>query len=73
MDKIFEKEKKVLLDKLGQKILRIEHVGSTAIPDILAKPIIDINLGISDIDDDSVNEIIKPLKRYRIFIHAQIR
>ncbi len=45
--KLFEKERKSLNKILGDKI-RIEHVGSTSIPDIVAKPIIDIAIGYSN-------------------------
>src|SRR5258708_935131 len=43
---IFEKEKQFLLSKLGDLIIDIQHIGSTAIPGIPAKPIIDISIGI---------------------------
>jgi len=40
---LFEQEAKHLLDLLGKTlVLRIEHVGSTAIPGMPAKPIIDM-------------------------------
>ena len=35
---------------LGETILGIEHVGSTSIKDIVAKPIIDIVIGVKDFD-----------------------
>ena len=38
----FELEKKTLLDVFPKKILGIEHVGSTSIPGLLSKPIVDI-------------------------------
>ncbi len=34
----------VYMSSLGKLILRIEHVGSTAVPDLLAKPILDIDI-----------------------------
>lgn len=42
--KSFEQEKRRLKDALGNFAIDIQHVGSTAISKILAKPIIDIGL-----------------------------
>ena len=39
---LFEKEKRILLSKFSGVILEISHGGSTAIPNIPAKPIIDM-------------------------------
>jgi GrpB-like predicted nucleotidyltransferase (UPF0157 family) len=39
---LFEKEKAILLQAIGSLVARIEHVGSTAIPGMPAKPVIDI-------------------------------
>jgi len=36
---------------LGKDLLGIEHIGSTAIPNMDAKPIVDIMLGIADLGD----------------------
>lgn len=47
----FEKEKKLLLDAFGDKVLAIEHVGSTAVPGLSAKPIIDIEIGLRKLND----------------------
>lgn len=44
---LFEKEKQHLIKLLGEKIiLRIEHIGSTAVPGLAAKPTIDILIKI---------------------------
>ena len=48
---IFEKEKKVILEALGDSNIKIEHMGSTAVVDLAAKPIIDILVGIEEISD----------------------
>lgn len=37
---------------LGFGVLALEHVGSTCVPDLLAKPIIDIDLTVADPDDE---------------------
>lgn len=48
---LFEQEKKLLQKTFGDRIITIEHIGSTAIPGIPAKPIIDINVAIPSLDD----------------------
>ena len=56
----YEKEKRVLLDKIGDRILEIHHVGSTSVPDLEAKPIIDIIAVIDKLDD--YKQLVKPLE-----------
>jgi GrpB-like predicted nucleotidyltransferase (UPF0157 family) len=38
---------------LGPRALRIEHVGSTSVPDLAAKPVIDILLVVTDSADEA--------------------
>lgn len=47
--KLFEKEKQLIRRTFGDTIIAIEHVGSTAILGILAKPIIDMNIGVKSL------------------------
>lgn len=47
---LFEKEKRLLKKTFGDTILAIEHIGSTAILGIPAKPIIDINIGVESLN-----------------------
>jgi GrpB-like predicted nucleotidyltransferase (UPF0157 family) len=42
-----------LRDVLGDLVIGIEHVGSTSVPGLPAKPIIDIDLTIDDTSDES--------------------
>ncbi len=37
---------------LGERALRIEHIGSTSVPELIAKPIIDILLAVADSTDE---------------------
>lgn len=46
---IFEHEEKCLSHVLGENVVAIYHIGSTAIPGIYAKPIIDILVEVKDI------------------------
>ena len=38
---------------LGDTVLRLDHVGSTSVPDLAAKPLIDINLVVDDTTDEA--------------------
>lgn len=43
----------VIRDAVGAKALSIEHIGSTAVPGLAAKPIIDILLTVEDVADEA--------------------
>lgn len=45
----FEAESKHIVDALGKNVVVIHHIGSTAIPGIYAKPIIDLLVEVKDI------------------------
>jgi GrpB-like predicted nucleotidyltransferase (UPF0157 family) len=49
----FQNEAKRIRTALGGHALRIEHVGSTSVPGLIAKPIIDIVLVVIDSADES--------------------
>jgi GrpB-like predicted nucleotidyltransferase (UPF0157 family) len=48
---MYEEEKERILAALGPAVIAIEHIGSTAVPGLAAKPIIDIMLGIRTLDE----------------------
>jgi GrpB-like predicted nucleotidyltransferase (UPF0157 family) len=49
---LFDREAARIRRALGNRALRIEHVGSTAVPSLAAKPIIDIALVVADSGDE---------------------
>jgi len=51
---LFEEEKKLILEITQHKVLAVEHIGSTAVRGLAAKPIIDMMAGVhgsSDADE----------------------
>lgn len=48
----FERRAAELREILGKRARLIEHIGSTSVPRLAAKPIIDIVVGIDDPDDE---------------------
>jgi len=51
--KKFERHAKIIIDAIGDAALRIEHIGSTSVPGLAAKPIIDILVVVTDSSDES--------------------
>jgi GrpB-like predicted nucleotidyltransferase (UPF0157 family) len=49
---LFEQEANRIRSVLGRKALQIEHVGSTSVPGLCAKPIIDMLLVVKDSADE---------------------
>ena len=50
--RLFEREAQRIRGALGDKALQIEHVGSTSVPGLAAKPVIDIVLVVNDSSDE---------------------
>jgi GrpB-like predicted nucleotidyltransferase (UPF0157 family) len=51
--KKFETHAKIIADAIGGSALRIQHIGSTSVPGLAAKPIIDILVVVADSADES--------------------
>lgn len=49
----FRRWRGVVHARLGAAARRIEHVGSTSVPGLAAKPIVDIQVSVGDLDDES--------------------
>ena len=53
----FSREAKKLSISLGDLALKISHIGSTSVPGMIAKPIIDINISVQS---------LKPMEPYKL-------
>ena len=51
--RFFSREAQRIRSALGSRVLQIEHIGSTSIPGLIAKPIIDILLVVTDSSDEA--------------------
>lgn len=47
----YEDARREIMDAIGSFILRIEHIGSTAVPGLAAKPVIDILVGVRSLQE----------------------
>ena len=56
---LYAAEARRIGDVIGRQVVAIEHFGSTAIPGIRAKPIIDILVGLRQFDDG--RSLVEPL------------
>jgi GrpB-like predicted nucleotidyltransferase (UPF0157 family) len=59
--RLFEEEKALLETVIGQYVLDIQHVGSTAVPGMVAKPIIDIGIAVASFEEARV--CIQPIEQ----------
>lgn len=53
--RLYEKERALICSALGDTVADIQHVGSTAVPGLVAKPVIDILIGVRDLSLDEKN------------------
>ena len=51
--RLYEREEARMRSVLGEGVIRIEHVGSTSVPGLPAKPLIDIALEVADSADEA--------------------
>jgi GrpB-like predicted nucleotidyltransferase (UPF0157 family) len=58
---LYEEERRRILEVVGHKVLAIEHIGSTAVPGLGAKPIIDMMAGVRESTD--ADECLPPLEK----------
>jgi GrpB-like predicted nucleotidyltransferase (UPF0157 family) len=56
----FETAAARIREALGDRVLRLDHVGSTSVPGLAAKPLIDINMVVADTTDEAA--YVQPLE-----------
>jgi len=66
---LFEREAATIRATLGLRALRIEHVGSTSVPGLIAKPVIDIVLAVADSGDEPA--YVPPLEAAGYFLRIR--
>lgn len=59
--KLYEEEKRRILDVIGHLVVRIEHIGSTTVPNLGAKPTIDVMAAVNHLSN--AKKCIEPLQR----------
>jgi GrpB-like predicted nucleotidyltransferase (UPF0157 family) len=59
--KLYEREARKIRAALGDRVLELEHAGSTSVPGLAAKPIIDIVLAVPDSAHESA--YVPPLEQ----------
>ena len=60
---LFEQEKALITDVLGENVaLNVEHIGSTSVEGLAAKPTIDIIVEVPNLSDEMKQGIIKKLE-----------
>jgi GrpB-like predicted nucleotidyltransferase (UPF0157 family) len=48
----FARVERIIREAISEHALAVHHVGSTAVPGLLAKPVIDVDLTVSDVEDE---------------------
>jgi GrpB-like predicted nucleotidyltransferase (UPF0157 family) len=69
----FAAERDRIAGALGGRALRIEHIGSTAVPDLAAKPIVDILVEVARLEDAAPLEQAGYVLRVREDDHRMFR
>ena len=65
---LFEREERRIRDVLGDRVLDLEHTGSTSVPGLAAKPCIDMTLVVPDSSDEASYAADLEAAGYRLVI-----
>lgn len=67
----FEQEKARILEVCGDKVVAVEHIGSTSVPGLAAKPIIDIAIGVRRLKD--AEQLLPSLKKINYHFYKKFQ
>jgi GrpB-like predicted nucleotidyltransferase (UPF0157 family) len=68
---LFAREEARIRSILGERAVRLEHTGSTSVPGLAAKPVIDITMTIADVLDEPAYAPDLEAAGYRLVIREQ--
>jgi GrpB-like predicted nucleotidyltransferase (UPF0157 family) len=49
----FRCERRRIVAALGPAAIRVDHIGSTSVPELAAKPVVDIQVSVADVTDEN--------------------
>ena len=68
---LYAREEARIRAVLGDRVVRVEHTGSTSVPGLAAKPIIDITMTVADVTDEAAYADDLVAAGYRLVIREQ--
>jgi GrpB-like predicted nucleotidyltransferase (UPF0157 family) len=68
---LFEREEARIRSVLDDRVVRLEHTGSTSVPGLAAKPIIDITMTVANVLDEPAYVLDLEAAGYRLVIREQ--
>jgi GrpB-like predicted nucleotidyltransferase (UPF0157 family) len=68
---LFAREEARIWAALGDRIVALEHTGSTSVPGLAAKPVIDITMLVADVNDEAAWVADLEAAGYRLAIREQ--
>jgi GrpB-like predicted nucleotidyltransferase (UPF0157 family) len=68
---LFAREEARIRAILGDRVVRLEHTGSTSVPGLAAKPIIDITMTVADVTDEPAYAPDLEAAGYRLVIRER--
>ena len=69
--RLFGREEARIRSILGDRVVRLEHTGSTSVPGLAAKPIIDITMTVADVLDEPAYATDLETAGYRLIIRER--